>query len=288
MAGHSINWGAWASATGLLDESRVDDFRKYMRARGLDLIEGEAGVDILGYFLKASDIGKQTFVAPLILSSPSPFELPSGELQPLYRDLFVASGEDEAVAKSNLRRELYLAAPEDRHAMLASAIKKQVGLVIRHDDPESIDADADLFSLGVDSLMAAEMVSRLSKMIKEPLAPTILFDQRTINDLTGFLLEVTIDFTEDENGDERFEEPDKEISDTAPAEAAMPAPAVQPVGSEPRRSQSETTQEAWDSVLKRMLSKELESRGKDPAALEESRSLRRQLARLASLLNKKA
>lgn len=283
LQGHSINWGAWASATGLLDESRVDDFRKYMRARGLDLIEGNAGVDILGYFLKNTSAGSQTFVAPLILSSPSPFELPSGELQPLYRDLFEAAGEEEAAAKSNLRREMYLADPEDRHAMLASAIKRQVGLVIRHDDPESIDADADLFSLGVDSLMAAEMVSRLSKMIKEPLAPTILFDQRTINDLTGFLLEVTIDFSEDEDGGGRFEESDDHVTTTSPRETTKPA---EDKGSRPQEGNA--AEEAWDVLLSRILAKELESRGKDPAALQESRSLRRQLSKLASLLNKKA
>lgn len=286
LAGHSLNWGAWATATGLLDASRADDFRKYMRARGVDLIDGDSGTDILIYSLMTGSLPSQVFVAPLILESATPFELPSGEIQPLYRKLLGgdAAGSEAAAAKSNLRAELFKADPEERHALLASAVKKQVGLVVRHENPEAIDPDADIFSLGVDSLMAAEMVSRLSKMIKEPLAPTILFDQRTVNELTSFLLEVTIDFSAEEQG--LTEDPEEDVKADAPREAAA-APQGASVPKEAPTDNGALQREDWERKLKALLAEELKALGKNPDALEESRILRRNIAKLAASLKKR-
>jgi acyl carrier protein len=245
------------------------------------LIEGEAGLGIMGYTLQQK-LSPQTLVAPLILGNQAPFEMASGELQPIYKELFAKAKadaqEDAGHAKSNLRNTLFNLPEGERHEVLAAAIKRQVALVIRHEDPDAIDPDVDLFSLGVDSLMAAEMVSRLSRMIKEPVAPTIIFDQRTVNDLTGFLLEVTIDFSAEEAGNVNVE-PDEE---STPEESVSERSPV-----EQSNANGSTQDPDWEEALKKILSDELKRRGKDVAALEESRSLRRQLSRLASVLKKR-
>ncbi len=282
--GHSINWGAWAGATGLLDEARVDDFKKYMRSRGLNLIEAEGGNDILGYTLTQPGLLNQTLVAPLILDTPAPFKLPSGEIQPIYRNLFAQAAADAPQSSDELgklRKQLFKAAPEERYALLASAIKKQVAMVTRIEDAEGIDVDADLFSLGIDSLMAAEMVSRLSQMIKEPLAPTIIFDQRTVNDLTTFMLEVTIDFSTDEaEADEEQE---------APARVSEGSAAVT-LGSNSIKASNgehEQTQADWEEMLRDVLKAEIAKRGMSTNSLEESWSINRSVKRLASSLKKR-
>ncbi len=284
LPAQSINWGAWAVETDMLDEKKIGTLRTYLKQRGMDMIDLGPGMSVLAYTLQ-NTIPSQILVAPFILENKGAFESMKGDIYPLYRDLFNQASDssshtrtEEATPANDLWSSLTTAAESERLEILANAIREQVAFVVRQDDPSVISFEADLFEFGIDSLMASEIVNRLSKMLRHNLSPTIIFDQRTINDLANFLLEVRLDFTGEEVTERGGTDTDVTSLSTDKESLTPNVQSTNGKGQEPAK---------WEEILKNMLSNELVIRGKKPESLDESRSLRRQLARLASLLEKK-
>jgi len=285
LPAQSINWGAWGVETDMLDEKKIGTLRIYLKQRGVDLIDLEPGMAILGYALQNKSMPSQILVAPFILENKVAFQAMNGSIHPLYRELFNEAvtnttniDTSEAAQTNDLWSILTKADESDRFDLLSNEIREQVAFVVRQEDPSVISFEADLFEFGIDSLMASEIVNRLSKMLRHNLSPTIIFDQRTITDLANFLLEVRLDFTGEEVMDNDLAKGDNII--VTPKEEAV-------VHSANGTNGKDKEPVKWDELLKNMLSNELVTRGKRPETLEESRSLKKQVARLASLLDKK-
>jgi acyl transferase domain-containing protein/acyl-CoA synthetase (AMP-forming)/AMP-acid ligase II/acyl carrier protein len=273
----SINWGAWTNA-GMLKDRSLSDIRQEMRARGAGLIDEHLGFDLFGYTLRQKSLPAQVVIAPMYFDNTAPFETATGTIKPIYSLLFESQTEVAEEALVDLRKQLRVAPADERQAILAEAIRKQVAIVTRQDGPESIDPDGDLFSLGVDSLMSAELVNRLSKLLKQELSPTIIFDQRTVNTLSEFLLEVSLNLDDDNP------EADDEPSVVATPEARQAPVEMISVSANVKAPAKELS---WKELLANEIASKLIEKGKDGNAVQSNRDLRKQLEKLAEILEKK-
>jgi len=285
LPAQTIIWGAWDAITDMVDANNIERLRAYIKQRGEGMIDLNSGMDILNYALHNENVPFHIYVAPLNLKNTEVFKTAKGNVQNLYRNLFTNEENNEEISNvkssvqlADLWSTLSAANETERFELLSVAIREQVAFVIRQEDSSTIKIDVDLFDFGIDSLMASEIVNRLSRMLRHNLSPTIIFDQRTINELTIFLLDVRLDFTGQEASENNSDQ--EEVSSVMTQEALRPTKAN---GSSTNPSESLN----WDELLKTTIIQELIAQGKRPETLNESRSLGRQLTRLASLLNKK-
>lgn len=288
----AIDWGAWTNA-GMLAERSLEDLQREMRSRGIGLIEEKPGMQLFGYAATHQLLEPTLIVAPILLNDTAPFELPNGEIAPLYREVLghAAKALGEVQEKAiNLRAILAKAPQEERKAILTEAIQKQVAAVVKRTDHTEIDPEDDIFSFGIDSLMASELIGKLSKALRQQLSPTILFDHRTIASLSEFLLDVALELTE-EDGAEADETPARTPQEGAPAQPAQiasppPTPATSNGNGHP--VESPVVKADWEMVIRTTLTRELAARGMNESLIEESWMLRRSVKKLIKLLEKKA
>ncbi len=83
-----------------------------------------------------------------------------------------------------------LAAIEDldsRRRVVFSYVLAEVARTLRIGRPEKIDPDAGLFDLGIDSLMAAELTTKLERAVAQPLPSTLVFNYSTVTAIVDFL-----------------------------------------------------------------------------------------------------
>jgi len=107
----------------------------------------------------------------------------SGQDNPLLeRILTVVEGQEAGGVTSDWRPRIEAAAPEDREAVIAQAVRDVVGSVLRV-KPDSLRNDQPLTDLGLDSLMGVEIENSLEAAIGIALPPTSLMRARTIGQI---------------------------------------------------------------------------------------------------------
>jgi phthiocerol/phenolphthiocerol synthesis type-I polyketide synthase D len=97
------------------------------------------------------------------------------------------AGEPPTAGRSGLLRRLDAASPGNRRRVLAAYLDEQARLTLGLDPQFPLDPRRPLGELGLDSLMAIELRSRLSGAAGHVLPATVLFDYPTIEGLTGYL-----------------------------------------------------------------------------------------------------
>lgn len=88
----------------------------------------------------------------------------------------------------DLRPRLDEVAPVEREAILTDLVRRHVAHVLRLGADRLLDARARLMDLGIDSLMAVELRTRLSLELARPLPATLVFDCPTVEAIVGFLM----------------------------------------------------------------------------------------------------
>jgi acyl carrier protein len=78
------------------------------------------------------------------------------------------------------------ASPESRGDVLLGYVREQVGAVLRL-DPTRIDVEQGLFDMGMDSLMALDVKTRLETAVNRRLPSTLTFNYPTVTALAGYL-----------------------------------------------------------------------------------------------------
>jgi len=111
--------------------------------------------------------------------------------------------------------------PAERRSLLQRFVQQQLAKVMGVSDPDQIDPGEPLFNMGLDSLMALELMVLLEKNLGITLTEALVFEHPTIEDLVRYFLSVL--FPED--------------STTAPAAAS--APPLEPASVDP----------AWEQQL---------------------------------------
>ena len=187
----TINWGAWAGA-GMA--ARVDA-RGASRwsTQGLGLIESDLALDLIEqlWMRGAVEVGVQPLNWPKFLR-----QIPAGAMPPLleaFADEALAQDGASAVPDTSKFIEDLERAPEaERLPMLQDELRSQIAAVLGMALPDDIELRARLFDLGLDSLMAVELKSRLERTLCFTLRPTLIFDYPTIEALAAHFAQDTL------------------------------------------------------------------------------------------------
>jgi acyl transferase domain-containing protein len=156
LSGLSIDWGPWADV-GMAASHR--GMREQTRLMGVSTIAPEAGLQILGRLLSQSS-------AQIGVMSVDWREFPVGATPPsLLVDLINQSAQHDSVTprgsgRRQLLEALFKAAPEERQATLETYLREQLAQVLGSSASE-VDVQQPLANLGIDSLMAVELRTRI-------------------------------------------------------------------------------------------------------------------------------
>jgi len=181
LSGLSINWGPWAQS-GMAAALQSRDQARWA-AQGVNLIEPEQGLTLLGQLLTS----KTAHAAVLPIDwSRYLAQIPTGFNLSILSHLAksVSLGE---VTPPWIRIELEQAPPEERQSLLTRQIQTLIAKVLGLEAPELVQPRERLFDLGLDSLMAVELKSRLESGLGCSLRSTLIFDYPTLEALANYL-----------------------------------------------------------------------------------------------------
>jgi acyl carrier protein len=106
---------------------------------------------------------------------------------PLLERIFAAvEGHDSASVVSDWRSKIESAAPAEKEAVIAQAVREVVGSVLRV-KPDTLRDEQPLTDLGLDSLMGVEIENSLEAAIGVALPPTSLMRARTIGQIATLI-----------------------------------------------------------------------------------------------------
>ncbi|CAN5134352.1 hypothetical protein BH11PSE11_BH11PSE11_04970 [soil metagenome] len=208
LPGLSINWGAWSEAGAVVD----GDYAERMAAAGVRPITPAMGFEALERAMASerAQVGVVPLDWPLFLAA-------YGERVPAFFSHIAARMTNRqrgqarprtasSKAAIDLRALLASVAPDARRAQLQSFLQAEAAEVLGMADASRVDPDFPLNELGLDSLLALELRTRLGAAIGSKQAATLLFNYPSVAALTQYFAQELI-------GDE----------DLAPAAAATSA-----------------------------------------------------------------
>jgi acyl transferase domain-containing protein/acyl carrier protein len=190
----SIAYGPWELAgAGMAD----DESRRLFARLGVGALSAEAGRAALT--AEAPGPAGHVVACPL---DTARFAQVMSALRPrgLFAGLFTGldagspSGAPGLDAAAPVKRERSVVAelaalPERARDGAARAhVRRLVAGQLGHDDPEAVPDDTGFFELGVDSIMAVDLVSRLADAFGVALVPADVFDHPTVAELAAFVL----------------------------------------------------------------------------------------------------
>jgi NADP-dependent 3-hydroxy acid dehydrogenase YdfG/acyl carrier protein len=178
----SIQWGPWSGggmASGLSSRDQVR-----LAERGLGAIAPADGAALFAQALRLD----RSEVAVLPVHWPKFLKAYPRGGPPPFLSAF-ASAADPAAGEEpdGLRGELEAAAPEDRVAVLAELLERQLVRVLGFPPSTTIDPRKGFSDLGVDSLLAVDLRNRLETALDVALPATLLFDHPNLEALVGYL-----------------------------------------------------------------------------------------------------
>ncbi|HJR00339.1 MAG TPA: type I polyketide synthase [Methylomirabilota bacterium] len=177
----SINWGTW-------DQMQVseEDRRGFVQT-GLLPMPAPDALATLGQLLAdpsgqvavaAVDWGALTSVYEARRRRPFLERLAASAERPIRSPHH--RGAADLIARVNA------AAPDSRSDLLLGYVREQVGAVLRL-DPMRIDVEQGLFDMGMDSLMALDVKTRLETAVDRRLPSTVIFNYPTVTALAAYL-----------------------------------------------------------------------------------------------------
>jgi len=176
----SIDWGAWADA-GMA--ARLDDRTKTRWSeQGLGTIPPRSGLDLLEqlWTRDATQVGVMPVSWSRFLK-----QFPPGLLPPLL-EAFAHEARSALPTKSRFIETLEKTPADERHALLMDEVRSQIARVLGVASYEEIEPRDRLFDLGLDSLMAIELKTRLEATLCCQMLPTLVFDYPTVEALVGY------------------------------------------------------------------------------------------------------
>ncbi|HEX2080595.1 MAG TPA: type I polyketide synthase, partial [Longimicrobium sp.] len=174
----SVGWGPWAG------DGMASVLSGRRGAQGIRLLAVEQALDTLEWLL-----GGDRAHALVAAADWAEFarQLPADALPAPLAGLGVEAAPRPADAEPELLAELRRTHPRRRHALLAAHVAKQVRAVLGLDASHALDPQQGLSSLGMDSLMAVELRSRLQSSTGQSLPATMAFEHPTIDAIAGYL-----------------------------------------------------------------------------------------------------
>jgi acyl carrier protein len=189
LPGLSINWGPWAEigmAAGL--QSRLQD-------QGEGMIDPRLGVQI---FTHALTRGMTQVGAMRVNWSRYKSKHPQADVAALLSTLGTRGGSsisgpgvlttDRRASTSTMIQRLREAPADRRRALVEDFVRSQVAQVLRH-QARAVSRTQGLVEMGLDSLGAIELRTRLEQAFDHRLPTTLAFDYPTVEALAGHVLE---------------------------------------------------------------------------------------------------
>jgi len=176
----TVNWGAWAE-TGMATELSEAHQRR-LKEWGMDFIMSQQGLPMLGQLLRQEAV--QVSVVPVNWSKWLGRFL---KVPPFYQKVQPSKSKSRKPKQPEFGQQLEAAPPSQRRGLLVEYLRIQVAKTLGVSSPEQIELEQRLFDLGLDSLMAVELRSRLQSSLGCSLRSTLLFDYPTIEALVDYL-----------------------------------------------------------------------------------------------------
>ncbi|WP_018417072.1 type I polyketide synthase [Teredinibacter turnerae] len=195
LAGLSINWGPWAEGgmAAQLDER----YQQRLKDIGLSPLSQAQGMGALGHWMQ-SDGASQVMVANI--RWPEFLKQFNGTVPGLFAQM--GSTVQNAVVQTRFHTELMVLPAEEQPQALANHVHQTLAKVLGFDNPKKIGARDRFFDLGLDSLLALEMKSRLEKDLNTKLSATLIFDYPNFEALNSYLQAHILGAAATDEGDE--------------------------------------------------------------------------------------
>lgn len=187
LPGLAIGWGAWSQIGAAATQ---DMARRMMEAHAaVAMIPPEHGLAVMRRQFAADN--SQFCVIPLrtglrVDAQRQPFvqRLLSAVLRPSFE---AAPAVDASADTQDLKTRLIRLVGTERRTHLMTHLHAVVAALLRHSGP--IDPAVSLFELGLDSLLAIDLRTRLEQDFQQSFESTLLFDYSTLAALSTFLLQ---------------------------------------------------------------------------------------------------
>jgi NAD(P)-dependent dehydrogenase (short-subunit alcohol dehydrogenase family)/acyl carrier protein len=181
LPGLSIEWGPWAG-TGLLTQTAIHTtVREYLN-RGIHVLTSPIALEAFGRLLHGQHA--VVLVAPISWSRFTAAEQ-RGEYRGLVSALFDRHRPAAAAPAAGLARaQLFAANVRERRLRLTDLLRQQLAEVLRT-DASRLDANRPFGTVGLDSLLALELVRRVSSLLDLQLTATIVFNHPTLSSLSA-------------------------------------------------------------------------------------------------------
>ena len=183
----SLQWGPWAGGgmAGALEERQ----QQRLEALGVRMLDPQLALAALGDLISrgvSGSIGVLDVDWVRIVRQ-------AGVRQGAPLELLVAAEQDTGDAPSGPPPTVVLlqeTPPAERRAVLQGFVQQQLAKVMGVADPGQIDPGEPLFNMGLDSLMALELMVLLEKNLGITLTEALVFEHPTIEDLVRYFLSV--------------------------------------------------------------------------------------------------
>lgn len=179
----TIGWGPWS--VGMVEKLSLEQM--YAR-RGIELITPEAGLQILGRVLHQSPAH---LVAITVDWATARATSVAGHLPPMFSELGTSHGKDQSTEASidadavlNAIRQV----PEAERAGVLRGHLREIAAAVLSLDPAELGDDANLSSLGIDSMMAVEVKARIDATLRVDIPVLELLQRVTVVDLAARIL----------------------------------------------------------------------------------------------------
>ncbi|MBC7841909.1 MAG: type I polyketide synthase [Gemmatimonadaceae bacterium] len=179
----SYGWGAWGDAG--MAASAPDAVRRRWTESGIGLLGRDAALDAMS----RTAAGTDAVLEVVALDRTKVLARADASIRSLFGSTGTAPVRGtSAPAAPRLLHELRAAHVDDRYGRLRSHVRAQVSAVLGLAADAVPEDNAGLSELGMDSLMAAELRTRLQQSLEHPLPATMAFEHPNVAALTAFLM----------------------------------------------------------------------------------------------------
>ena len=164
-------WGPWALPSALFGEDVMD----FLRSVGLRALDADECLELLGALLAADATQAVVCAADWAMYKPV---MEARRERPVLEHIDAGGGGGEAAA-GGLLDDLRAAGGEARTALVLEYLRGSLGGALGVDGA-GLPSDSDVMELGMDSIMAMEVVKRARTDLAVAVRPSVLFEHPTL------------------------------------------------------------------------------------------------------------
>jgi NADPH:quinone reductase-like Zn-dependent oxidoreductase/acyl carrier protein len=182
----ALDWGLWVQETGLT--AHLDNAaRKRMARGGVRAITTDEGLALFDAALRLPH--SALIAARFDLLSPGGATQARHPMLGGITRVRASWRAASAPGTATLKQRLLSLSPSDAEPAVLELVQAEAAVVLGHASPGAIDANQSLESLGLDSLMAVELRSRLSRVAEIAFPMQSIKERSTVADLARTILE---------------------------------------------------------------------------------------------------